>query len=76
MYNLLNRSSITERKSFIKSFIKEIKETGNDVLITYIPPLSPECCLSIEGEEVLSIVHDGGRYWIRTSGPCDVNAVL
>ena len=74
-YNLLNRSSITERKSFIKSFIKEIKVTGKDVLLTYTLPVLPDGT-SEERIGVLASGQYGGRYWIRTSGPCDVNAVL
>ena len=39
--NLLEESSLTERKSFIRSFVKEVKVTGDEVLLTYTMPLPP-----------------------------------
>jgi len=39
--NLLNRSSLAERRAFIRSFVKEVKVTGDEVLLTYTMPLSP-----------------------------------
>ena len=38
--NLLEDSSLTERKSFIKSFIREVRVTGTEVLLSYNIPLS------------------------------------
>ena len=38
---LLNESSLAERKSFIRSFVKEVRVTGNEVLLTYTIPLPP-----------------------------------
>jgi site-specific DNA recombinase len=58
--NLLAEGSLTERKSFVRSFIKEIKVTGNQVQIFYTIPLSPKR-VTEEQILVLSIVHDGGR---------------
>jgi site-specific DNA recombinase len=75
LQNLLSESSLVERKSFIRSFVKDIKVTGNEVLLTYTIPMLPKG-LTEERLPVLCIVHDGGQYWIRTSDPCDVNAVL
>ena len=40
--NLLNESSLAERKSFIRSFVKEVKVTGDEVLLTYTMPLPPQ----------------------------------
>ena len=63
--NLLDESSITERKSFIRSFVKEIKVTGDEVLLTYTMPLPPEGTLE-EKMPVLYSVHPSGVGRIRT----------
>jgi len=34
--DLLNESSLVERKAFIRSFVKEVKVTGDEVLLTYL----------------------------------------
>ena len=60
--NLLNNSSLSERKAFIRSFVKEVKVTGDDVLLTYTMPLTPGG-ISEENVGVLSTVQYGGRYW-------------
>ena len=39
--SLLEESTLAERKSFIRSFVKEIKVTGDEVLLTYTMPLPP-----------------------------------
>jgi len=38
--NLLEDSSLAERKSFIKSFVREVRVTGTEVLLSYNIPLS------------------------------------
>jgi len=60
---LLNNSSLAERKAFIRSFVKEVKVTGDEVLLTYTMPLS-STGISEEKVGVLSTVQYGGRYWI------------
>ncbi len=50
----------SERKAFIRSFVKEMKVTGDDALLTYTMPLSPEG-ISEERIGVLSAVQYGGR---------------
>jgi len=40
--SLLEESTLAERKSFIRSFVKEVKVTGDEVLLTYTMPLPPE----------------------------------
>lgn len=40
--NLLNGSSLIERKSFVRSFIKEVKVTGDEVSLIYTIPMLPE----------------------------------
>ena len=57
--NLLKGSSITERKSFIKSFVKEVVVTGNNAMLKYTIPLSKEG-LREENLGVPHIVHFGG----------------
>ena len=57
--NLLSESSLAERKTFIRSFVKGVKVTGDKVLLTYtIPMFSRE--VTEEKLSVLSIVHYGG----------------
>ena len=58
--NLLNNSSLAERRAFIRSFVKEVKVTGDEVLLTYTMPLSPTG-VSEEKVGVLSTVQYGGR---------------
>ena len=69
--NLLEESSIAERKSFIRSFVKEIKVTREEVLLTYTMPLPPEG-ISEERLPVLYSVHRGGAKGTRTN-PLFVN---
>ena len=57
--NLLSGNSLSQTKSFIRSFIKEVKVTGKEVLLTYTLPLLPKG-MTEEKVPVLSIVHDGG----------------
>jgi site-specific DNA recombinase len=73
--NLLEESSITERKSFIRSFVKEIKVTGDEVLLTYTMPLPPEGTLE-ERATVLYSVRSSGAGGIRTPYLRDANATF
>jgi site-specific DNA recombinase len=57
--NLLNASSLTERKAFIRSFVKEMQVTGDEVLLTYTIPLPPQG-ISQERVGVLCSVQSGG----------------
>jgi site-specific DNA recombinase len=60
--NLLKESTLAERKSFIRSFVKEVKVTGDEVLLTYTMPLPPEG-ISEEKVGVLYSVHSSGAKW-------------
>ena len=60
LHDLLNESSLVERKSFVRSFVKEVKVTGNEALLTYTIPMLPRGIIE-EKLPVLSIVHDGGE---------------
>ncbi len=63
---LLGSGSITERQSFIRSFVKEIKVTGDEAKLTYtMPELSQS--QNDGGSNSSCIVRYGGRYWTRTS---------
>ncbi len=71
----IDSSELTERRAFIKSFVKEIKVTGNEGKIRYTFPIPPDN----QGEEglgVLPTVRYGGRYRTRTCDPLRVKQVL
>ena len=56
---ILNDSPLYETPAFIRSFIREVKVTGNEVLLTYTMPMAKG--LVEEQLPVTSIVKDGGR---------------
>ncbi|MFC2058500.1 hypothetical protein ACFLTS_02510 [Chloroflexota bacterium] len=56
---LLQEGSLVERKAFVRSFVNEIKITGDQVLVTYTMPMSPRK-LTKEKTPVLDIVQNGG----------------
>jgi hypothetical protein len=66
--DLLNESSLAERKTFIRSFVKEVKVTGDEALLTYTIPMLPRG-VTEEKLPVLSIVHHGGLEGNRTRLP-------
>ena len=66
--NTLSESSLAERKSFVRSFVKEVKVTGDEVLLTYTIPMLPGG-IAEEKLPVLSIVHGGGEGGTRTPTP-------
>lgn len=59
---VLDSGLISERKSFIRSFVKEVKVADNEVVLSYTMPLVSEN-MPMDTEEVLPIVQYGGRYW-------------
>ena len=63
--NLLNNSPLVERKSFIKSFVKEVRVTGNQAELIYTIPMPPKELIN-EVVPVLSIIQYGGLGRIRT----------
>ena len=75
LHSLLEDSTLVERKSFIRSFVKEVKVTGDEVLLTYTMPLPPEG-ISEERVGVLYSVHPSGDRGIRTPDLRDANAAL
>ena len=58
--DLLETGSLAERKTFVRSFVTEVKVTGDDVSITYTLPMLPAKAIQ-EKVPVLGIVHYGGQ---------------
>lgn len=56
--NLLTRSELAERRAFIRRFIKEVRMTGDEVVLTYTMPLISSG-LSVDKIGVLPIVQHG-----------------
>jgi site-specific DNA recombinase len=69
--NILTYSSLAEQRAFIRSFVKEVKVTGRDVLLTYTIPMPPEGILQ-ERMGVLNTVHYGGPWGTFNSGSAAV----
>lgn len=65
--NLLSEAEATERKVFLKSFVKRVVVSEKEVTVDYKLPL-PTGCTSGE-REVLPIVTCGGEGGIRTRTP-------
>ncbi len=61
LHKLLKEGSLAERRAFIRSFVREVKVTGNEVVLNYIMPTLPDS-VTIEKEGVLPTVRYGGRY--------------
>lgn len=57
---ILGEGPPAERKAFIRSFVKEIRVTGDEAVMTYSAPL-PSDEVDLEGEIVPRIVRYGGR---------------
>jgi hypothetical protein len=72
---LLEESDLTERKAFIRSFVREVKVTGTEVLLTYTTPIPPDK-ISRDMQRVLYSVHPSGDRGIRTPDLRDANAAL
>ena len=68
----IDSSELTERRAFIKSFVKEVRVMGNEGRIRYTFPIPPDNHEE-EGLGVLPIVRYSGRYRIRT---CDLQCVI
>ena len=67
MRDFLNESELTERRAFIKSFVKEIVVMPGDALLRYTVPMPDDSLIPGETAEkvvfpdpVLSTMHDGG----------------
>ena len=42
LHEILGEGSLAERRAFIKSFIREVKVTGKEALLTYTTPILPD----------------------------------
>ena len=73
--SLLEEADFTERKTFLRSFIKRIVVNKKQVTIYYNLPIPPEEKKK-QSVEVLPIVTPGGDRGIRTPDLCDANAAL
>ena len=74
MRDFLNESDLTERRTFIKSFVKEIVVMPGDALLRYAVPMPDDSLIpGRDAEEValpgsvLSTIHDGGHGRTRTN---------
>ena len=72
---LLEESDFTERKAFLRSFVKRIEVGRNEVTVHYKIPLPPEGKTK-ERVSVLPIDTFCGAGGIRTPYLCDANAAL
>ena len=72
---LLEKSSIAERRTFVKSFVMELTVTGDKSSLTYTLPILP-AKVADESVTVPGIVQHGGRFWIRTRDPSLIRTVL
>lgn len=61
---LLDEGSLAERRAFLKSFIKEVRVTDNEVLMTYTMPVMPDG--TDREKAVLDTVNCGGPKGTRT----------
>lgn len=60
LHDLLKEGSLTERRAFIKSFVKEVRVNGDEAVLSYSVPILPEK-VAIEKGGVLPSVQYGGR---------------
>jgi site-specific DNA recombinase len=60
LHGLLRNGTLTERRAIIKSFIKDIKVTGNEAVLAYSMPVIPEKII-VEKDGVLPSGNYGGR---------------
>ncbi len=83
MAEFLRTSDITESKAFLRTFIKRIDVEPGRAVISYTIPMPEDSPIGRKeaaevalAEGVRNSVHDGGRYWTRTSDLCRVKAAL
>ena len=62
LHIFLAGGELVERRAFIRSFVKEVRVTGDEVVLTYTMPLMPDGS-SVDKVGVLPVVQHGGRYW-------------
>ena len=62
MQEIIREGSLAHRKAFIRSFVKDIRVSGDQAMITYSIPEVPEN-VSLREVGVPPIAQRGGRYW-------------
>ncbi len=62
LHSLLKEGSLVERRAFIRSFVREVKVTSDEVVLEYTMPLLPDN-ITVGKEGVLPTIQHGGRYW-------------
>jgi len=60
LHKLLKEGSLTERRAFIWSFVREVRVTSDEAVLSYSTPILPEK-VTIEKSEVLPTVQYSGR---------------
>jgi hypothetical protein len=60
LHNVLAESCLVDRRACVRSFVKEVRVTGDEVLLTYTIPMTAKGTTE-EKFLVLSIGHSGGR---------------
>ena len=58
----MKEETLAERRVFIRSFVKDVRVTNEEAVLSYSMPILPEK-IAIDKEGVLPTVHYGGRYW-------------
>ncbi len=71
----LDDGPLSDRRAFIRSFVKEIIVTQQEIQLNYTLPLLPDGLIE-EKVGVLPTVQYGGRYRTRTYDPLRVKQVL
>jgi site-specific DNA recombinase len=69
---LLEEGSLLEKKAFVRSFVDEVRVTGDHVLVNYRLPM-PLSKSSTEKNPVLDIVRYGGEGGTRTPTPFEAH---
>ncbi len=62
MQAVLREGTLVERKAFIRSFVKDIRVSGDTAVLTYSIPELPEK-VALKEMRVPRVVQYGGRYW-------------
>ncbi len=60
LHELLTEGSPAERRTFIRGFVKEVKVTGNEVVLSYTMPILPDN-MTMDEDGVLHTVQYGGQ---------------
>ena len=73
--DVLTDSPLCKRKALIRSFVRELIVTDNEVKLNYTLPMPPQG-LTEEKAGVLGFKQSGGPFWTRTRDPSLIRTVL